>query len=62
MFHWKRTKFVLFQVKDLIKNYRQIQALKSFVHVYEENFVARIERIESSCPWTLINEQFLQID
>ena len=41
---------MLFQVKDLIKNYRQIQALKSFVHVYEENFVARIEQIESSCP------------
>ena len=51
MFHWKRTKFVLLQVKDLIKNYHQIQGLKNFVHVYEDNFVAmkhsKIERIES---------------
>ena len=42
---------MLLQVKDLIKNYHQIQGLKNFVHVYEDNFVAmkhsKIERIES---------------
>ena len=52
MFHWKRTKFVLLQVKDLLKNY-QIQGLKNVVHIYEDNFVAikysKIERIESLC-------------
>ena len=43
---------MVLQVKDLIKNY-QIQGLKNFVHIYEDNFVAikysKIERIESLC-------------
>ena len=43
---------MLLQVKDLIKNY-QIQGLKNFAHIYEDNFAAmkysKIERIESLC-------------
>lgn len=43
---------MVLQVKDLIKNY-QIQGLKNFVHIYEDNFAAmkysKIERIESLC-------------
>ena len=43
---------MVLQVKDLIKNY-QIQGLKNFAHIYEDNFAAmkysKIERIESLC-------------
>ena len=43
---------MVLQVKDLIKNY-QIQGLKNFALIYEDNFAAmkysKIERIESLC-------------